>query len=75
MTNAPQHNRPTTGSRAAGWVGYGCVLVGIALIALVLAAAGDGFEGWATLGIIAGIVVFLVGGVMIAFNFRRRTSD
>ncbi|MCK0090175.1 hypothetical protein HCA61_20885 [Rhodococcus sp. HNM0563] len=72
MTKSPESQRPTTVSRLAGWGGYACVLIGIVIIALVLAAAGGGFEGWVTVGIIAGVVVFLLGAVLIAINFRRR---
>ncbi|MFD6897013.1 hypothetical protein ACFWB0_21025 [Rhodococcus sp. NPDC060086] len=71
MTNSPEDKRPTAVSRLAGWVGYACALVGIVIIALVLVAAGGGFEGWATLGIIAGVIVFLLGAVLITINFRR----
>lgn len=78
MTNTPEDKQPTTVSRLAGWVGYACALVGVVIIALVLVAAGGGFEGWATLGIIAGVLVFLLGAVLITINFRRgrmRGSD
>ncbi|MEE2034484.1 hypothetical protein [Rhodococcus chondri] len=72
MTNTSRHERPTTGSRAAGWIGYGCVLAGIAAIAMVLAAAGDEYRGWTIVGIVAAVVLFLVGAVMITINFRHR---
>ncbi|MFD6859040.1 hypothetical protein ACFWCF_17075 [Rhodococcus sp. NPDC060090] len=70
MTNTPEDKQPTTVSRLAGWVGYACALVGVVIIALVLVAAGGGFEGWATLGIVAGVIVFLLGAVLITINFR-----
>ncbi len=72
MTNSPHSDRPTPSSRLAGWAGYACVLVGIVVIALILVAAGGGFEGWVTVGIIGGVVVFLLGAVLITINFRRR---
>lgn len=63
---------PTAASRASGWVGYACILAGIAVVALVLYAAGDGFEGWVIVGAIAAAVLIVVGVVMSALNLRRR---
>lgn len=72
MTNTPEHERPTAGTRTAGWVGYACVLVGIVAVAVTLFAAGGGFEGWAAVGLVVGVVVVLIGAAMILVNFRHR---
>lgn len=67
-------DRPTTGSRLAGWIGYACILVGIGAVAVTLASAAGGLEGGAIVGIVVGVVVFVVGVVMTALNFRRRSG-
>lgn len=68
-------NTANRGARLAGWVGYACVLAGVAAIALVLTAAGGGFEGWAALGTIVAAALLVAGVVMILINFRRRRLD
>lgn len=72
MVKTTHGGGPTTGTRFAGWVGYACVLAGIAAIALTLFAAGGGFEGWSAVGIVVAAVLIVVGAVMIVLNFRRR---
>jgi len=63
---------PTTATQASGWIGYACILAGIAVVALVLYAAGDGFEGWVLVGALAAAVLILVGVVMSVLNLRHR---
>ncbi|WP_420749315.1 hypothetical protein [Rhodococcus sp. O3] len=72
MANTTNRGRSTTGSRFAGWIGYVCVLAGVAAIALVLTAAGGGFEGWTAVGTIVAVALIVVGAVMIVLNFRSR---
>lgn len=76
MTEPRDLSHPTEATtpvaRASGWVGYACVLAGIAVVALVLYAAGDGFTGWVIVGSIAAAVLILLGIVMSAVNLRRR---
>lgn len=76
MTKPPDRSHPsaatTPAAQASGWVGYACVLAGIAVVALVIYAAGDGFTGWVIVGSIAAAVLILAGIGMSAINLRRR---
>ncbi|MGV9748185.1 hypothetical protein ACWDTG_25250 [Rhodococcus zopfii] len=72
MANTTNRGGPTTGTRLAGWIGFACVLAGVVAIALVLTAAGGGFEGWTAVATIVAVALLVVGAVMIVLNFRRR---
>jgi len=63
---------PTPVTRASGWIGYACVLAGLAVVALVLYAAGDGFGGWVVVGSIVAAVLVVLGVVLSALNLRSR---
>lgn len=57
---------------ARGWPGYGGVMLGVVLIALCVLAAGYGYEGWAWIAGVAGVVILVAGVVAVAAT-RRRT--
>ncbi|MBF0660993.1 MULTISPECIES: hypothetical protein [unclassified Rhodococcus (in: high G+C Gram-positive bacteria)] len=72
MTNTSRHEPPTTGSRVAGWIGYACVLASIAVVAMALFAAGDGFAGWTVVAVVIAAALLSAGAALITINFRHR---
>ncbi|MFF0813741.1 hypothetical protein ACFYVR_01050 [Rhodococcus sp. NPDC003318] len=66
--------RPAAGESvrdARNWFGYGAVLVGLVLVAACLAAAGYGFEGWAWITGVAGVLVLAAGVAGVVAEHRR----
>ncbi|MBM7459722.1 hypothetical protein ACIBED_17580 [Rhodococcus coprophilus] len=72
MTNTTRHERPTTGSRIAGWIGYACVLASIAVVAMALFAAGDGYAGWTVVAVVIAAALLSTGVALITVNLRHR---
>lgn len=54
-----------------GWPGYGALMGGVVLIALCVLAAGYGYEGWAWITGVVGVLVLAFGVLAVAAAYRR----